>query len=293
MAAGFVVMAGIAPLQAVGPGASGPAQATAGPDACGVVLPKDTGGGNWTCSFLDNFGGRALDTNKWITQQTKVTGFRNGKTCYVDSPRNIRIRNGALELVARDEQKVLDCRNPLDDLYTPYTGGMVGTKGNFSQAYGRFEVRAKYPTATTPGVHGGFWMFPQRQTYGVWPASGEIDIAEWWSSTPDLALPSLRYNGSDIAVDSGWGCRTSTPSAYHVYTMEWYPTVISWYIDGTLCFSRSSWTPSSPLSAPQPFDQPFSLILGMGVGGDTGSNKITADTPLPATYQVDYAKVWR
>jgi hypothetical protein len=45
--------------------------------------------------------------------------------------------------------------------------------------------------------------------------------------------------------------------------------------------------------APQPFDQPFSMILNMGVGPLGGSNPVSSSTKLPATYTVDYAKAWR
>jgi len=287
--AALVGVAAIAPLQAVTAGTT--AAAVASSDACGAVLAKGDGT-TWACSFVDNFDGTSLDTTKWIIQQTAVTGFRTGQTCYTASNKNIAVRRGGLELTARAEKGQFICRSPSGDFSTRHTGGMVGTRGKFSQTYGRFEVRAKYPTASSAGVHGGFWMNPVSQTYGQWPASGEIDIAEWWSNDATLVLPTLHYNGDDSAADSGWDCRVSTPSSYHTYTVEWYPDVMRFFIDGTQCFERT-WTPDSPLVAPQPFDQPFSMILNMGVGPLTGSNALSATTPLPATYTVDYAKAWR
>ncbi|WP_182481368.1 IPT/TIG domain-containing protein [Nocardioides immobilis] len=259
------------------------------PDACGDLLVKDDGS-TWTCSFVDDFDGQSLDTTKWGVQQSSITGFRTGETCYVNSPENIAVRNGELLLTARREAQNLACDSTLGSFSTPYTGGMVGTRGKFSQTYGRFEVRAKYPAVTVAGLHGGFWTMPRTNTYGVWPASGELDIAEWWSNAPTQVLPTLHYTGDSLA-DSGWNCRVSTPSSYHTYTMEWYPDVVRFFIDGEMCFERS-WTPTG-LIAPQPFDKPFSMILNMGVGSLSGGNKVSADTPLPATYTVDYAKVWR
>jgi beta-glucanase (GH16 family) len=261
---------------------------TGPPDACGNLLVKDDDS-TWACSFVDNFDGQALDTTKWIVQQTKLTGFKTDETCYVNSPDNIEVRDGELLLTARAASQSLNCDNPYGAYSTPYTGGMVGTRGKFSQTYGRFEVRAKFPTATVAGLHGGFWAMPASNTYGVWPASGELDIAEWWSNAPTHALPTLHYAG-DSLDDTGWNCRVSTPSSYHTYTMEWYPDVIRFFIDGTMCFERS-WTPDG-LTAPQPFDRPFSMILNMGVGTLSGVNQVSAATPLPGTYTVDYAKVW-
>jgi len=288
--AALVGLAAIAPLQVAATGGGATAAAGVTYDACGVVLTKSDGS-SWACSFVDNFDARSLDTTKWIVQQTASTGFRTGQTCFTGSTKNISLSRGELLLTARAEKGQFLCKSPSGDFATTYTGGMIGTRGKFSQTYGRFEVRAKYPTARTAGVHGGFWMYPKTHTYGPWPASGEIDVAEWWSNDPTLVLPSLHYTGRDSTVDSGWSCRVADVSGYHTYTVEWLPTEISFFIDGSLCFTRTP-TPDSPLVAPQPFDHPFSMILNMGVGTSSGTNAVSSTTPLPATYTVDYAKAW-
>lgn len=267
-----------------------PAPDPAGGDACGPALAKP-GGGTWRCTFVDDFDGTALDTDRWTTQDTARTGFRSALTCYRGGS-NVTVRSGTLLLEARDEGVTLDCDNPYGVFRTRYTGGLVTTRGQFSQTYGRFEVRAKYPASRSPGLHGAFWMFPVRPTYGRWPSSGEIDVAEWWSSDPTLVLPSLHYDGRVGAVDSGWGCRVADASAFHVYAVEWSPTGIRVLVDGEECFARSP-QPDPPLVAPQPFDRPFSMILLMGVGTTRGTNPVTAATALPATFTVDYAKAWR
>lgn len=268
----------------------GPA-AAATSDACGPMLTK-ADGTPWSCSFVDDFAGRSLDTSKWIYQQTAVTGFRSGQTGFTTSDKNIRVSRGELLLTARSEPGKFLCKSPSGDFTTTYTGGMIGTRGKFSQTYGRFEVRAAFPTARTAGVHGGFWMYPLKNTYGPWPASGEIDVAEWWSNAPTLVMPSLHYNGRDAELDSGWNCQVADPSAYHTYTVDWEPTEIRFFIDGSLCFARTP-DPDAPLVAPQPFDKPFSMILNMGVGPASGTNTVSASTDLPATYHVDYVKAWR
>ncbi|MEZ0581098.1 family 16 glycosylhydrolase [Nocardioides sp. MH1] len=258
--------------------------------ACGPVIPKGDGT-TWTCTFADAFDGTALDTDTWIVQDTRRTGFTVGKTCFTSSPDNVRVRDGHLILVAR-EGRTINCRSPKGFFSTRYTGGMVGTRGSFSQAYGRFEVRAELPAGGGPGLHGGFWMNPLDMAYGPWPASGEIDVAEWWSSDPTLVLPSLHYNGRDPQADSGWGCRVTDQTAFHTYTLEWLRTVMRFSIDGDLCFARS-WTPDAPQQAPQPFDRPFSMILDMAVGPATGTNKVSWRTPFPGSLVVDYARAWR
>jgi beta-glucanase (GH16 family) len=281
-------IASLTTLQAIEPTGG---SASAETDACGAVTLK-ADGTPWACSYVDNFDGKSLDPSKWIIQHTAATGFRSGLTCFTDSSKNIQVGRGELKLTASTLKGKFVCKSPSGDFTTTYTGGMIGTRTKFSQAYGRFEVRAKYPDVTKPGVHGGFWMYPLNHTYGRWPASGEIDVAEWWSVDPTLVLPSLHFNGRNSEVDSGWGCRVADPSNYHTYTVEWLPTGFSFFIDGTPCFTRTP-TPDEPLVAPQPFDQPFSMILNMGVGTDNGTvNAVSSTTPLPATYSVDYAKAW-
>ena len=255
-------------------------------DKCGPLITKQ-GGGTWRCTFVDNFGRKRLDRTRWISQRTANTGFRTERTCYTDSPDNLALRDGTLVLTARKGRWV-NCRFRARWLRTRFTGGMIGTRGKFSQTYGRFEVRARFPGNERPGVHGGFWMYPVNHTYGDWPASGEIDVAEWWSYDRTLVLPSLHFNGRDPDVDSGWDCRVDDVAGFHTYTAVWQPTVIRFFIDGEMCFSRT-WTPSSPQARPQPFDHGFSMILNMGVA----TNGLTWRTEFPAEFVVDYAKAWR
>lgn len=288
--AALIGLAGLAGPAPAGSATGAPQPAAAAQDACGEVRAK-ADGSTWHCSFVDNFDGRELNLDKWITQDTSVTGFRTGVTCFTTARKNIQVSQGALRLTARNEKGTFLCQTPSGVFTTTYTGGMVGTRTKFSQTYGRFEVRAKLPTARRGGVHGGFWMFPLNLRYGIWPASGEIDIAEWWSNRPSSVMPSLHYDGRDPQKDSGWDCGVSTPSAYHTYALEWLPSGLKFFIDGKLCFSRTP-EPAAPLVAPQPFDHPFSMILNMGVGPAFGNNAVSPSTPLPATYVVDYVKAW-
>lgn len=260
-------------------------------DDCGAVLAK-ADGSNWACSFVDNFDGSSLNRDKWLVQQTVKTGFYSGMTCFVDSNKNVQVTNGELKLTAKRENRRYDCRSPYGGFLSDYTGGAVGVRPELAQAFGRFEVRAKFPSATKAGVHGGFWMYPPKETYGKWPASGEIDVAEWWSSDPALVMPTLHYKGEKVWVDNGYNCRVADPSNYHTYAVEWLTTGFSFFIDGKVCFTRTP-APDAPLVAPQPFDQPFSMILSMGVGPASGTNAVSSSTRLPGTFTVDYAKSWR
>lgn len=232
-----------------------------------------------------------MDSSKWTIQDTARTGWWSGETCYTPRRENVRVRRGRLILTAL-RGPLINCGAAVHSLFTKYTGGLVSTYDRFFQTYGRFEVRAKYPKADTRGIIGGFWMYPIEHTYGRWPRSGEIDVAEWWSSKPRRVVPSLHYEGRVRAVDSGFRCRVRTPTRFHNYTLIWRPHVMRFLIDGKQCFARS-WNPDPPLETPQPFDHPFSMILFVGVPNQFYGEGANAQTEFPARYIVDYAKAWR
>ncbi|TCJ21840.1 glycoside hydrolase family 16 protein [Nocardioides jejuensis] len=253
-------------------------------DACGAVLAKPSGG-SWSCSFVDDFDGTSLDTTKWVAQNSALSSFTVGATCFV-AGEGYDVSGGALKLTVTKKDPFA-CNTPWGARTASYTGGAVSTYGKFSQAYGRFEARIAFPGHTDAGLHGGFWMNPQNKVYGAWPASGEIDVAEWFSGVADHVFPTLHYTGSTSA-DTGWNCVVGDVSTYHTYAVEWSRSKMDFLFDGQLCFSRS-WAPTD-VQAPAPFDQPFTASLLAAAG--QGTNSPTDTMPAQATTLVDYVKVW-
>jgi beta-glucanase (GH16 family) len=278
------------PIPAPG-GGSGPAPPPA-PGECGAPIAK-SGGGYWDCTFADNFDGTSLNSSKWVPQRTATSGYVNGPTaCFVDSPNNISVSDGSLRLTARSEGSPFGCA---PGFTTQYTSGMVTTAaGRFSQAYGRFEIRAKVSSAEEKGLQSSFWLWPvDAARYGAYPASGEIDIAELFSQYPDRAIPYVHYKPLALVdpLSTNTLCFVSNPGGFHTYTLEWTQTNIKISYDGNACL-LNFWIPALPLQRPQPFDQPFFIALTQALG--VGTNEFDPETtPLPATTEVDYVRVWK
>ena len=263
-----------------------PAQAAT---TCGGIYRKP-GGGYYKCTFVDDFKSGPLDPTKWMVQTTAASGFHAGNDCVVNTPNNVSVSGGYLNLSVRREAAPFTCVSPSGDFTTQYTSATVTTWGKFAQAYGRFEVRAKFPAAVTAGLVESLWMMPQVPRYGAWPWSGEIDIAEHYDAYPRHAIPYVHYvpaAGVDPAATNS-ACRI-TEGAFHRYVLEWTPLSLLITIDGATCVD-DVWLPAVPLVKPQPFDQPFVLALTEATG--VGANAPTDATPAVGTTQVDYVKVW-
>lgn len=280
----------------------GPRVAGATGPACGRTIYKSSGV-PWTCTFADDFSGPTLDRNTWQVQTTEGSGFTTGpsgsQACYRDATANVAQTGGHLVLTARREAAPFTCPvSSTRSFTTGYTSGMVSTYGGFSQQYGRFEVRAKLPSTSTPGLQETLWLWPQDPLkYGAWPASGEIDFAEFYSQYPTLNVPYLHYafdaSTLNLATNTNlttvYNCAITT-GAYNTYAAEWLPGRITILVNGRTCLVDNYTSTVGP--PPAPFDQPFFPALTQGLG--VGTNAFDpATTPLPASTVVDYVHVWR
>jgi beta-glucanase (GH16 family) len=257
---------------------------------CGGQPTVDVDGQTWQCSFDDEFDGTTLDTSKWVVQRTADGGYHSGLECFEDSPDNVSVSGGTLNLTVQQAASPFLC--PGEPLYyTQYTSGMVSTYQHFTQTNGLFEVRAKISGVTTQGLQSSFWLYPAQPTYGAWPVSGEIDIAELFSEYPTLAIPSVHYNNSinDPGATNDH-CVIGDPSQFHTYAVQWTPQSLTFLYDGQTCLV-DHWSSASPLIDPAPFNEPFYICLTQALG--IGTNEFTpGTTPLPATTSVDWVRVW-
>jgi beta-glucanase (GH16 family) len=181
---------------------------------------------------------------------------------------------------------------------TSYEGGDVSSYQLFSQTYGYFQVEAKMPATTLQGLQETLWLYPENQTlFGGWPDSGEIDYGEFYSDYSNADFPVIHYPGStnDPNSQTTNGCTLAniTPAGqFNTYALSWTPTTITAYFNGVPCIT-DTYAPyvTLPDTAPAPFDEPFFLAFTAALG--QGSDSVASWTPLPATTQIKYVRVWQ
>lgn len=189
-------------------------------------------------------------------------------------------------------------------IVNPVKSARISTKGAASIKYGRVEVEAKLPSGDW--LWPAIWMLPVNNTYGPWPESGEIDIAEsrgnnyTYSQGGNNIVSSTLHWGPNSANDGYWrnnvkrqALHTTYASGFHTFGIEWSEKYIFSYIDTRLLqvmyvsFNEPFWTKGDfPISDSNgtrlvdpwgstgrdstPFDQDFYLILNVAVGGTNG-----------------------
>jgi beta-glucanase (GH16 family) len=254
----------------------------------------------WRQVWADEFDGTMLNAEHWVIEEGNgfysddqwVEGWGNGELQYYSTDEeHVRIADGMLILQAHKEQYEGMAGEEIRTFN--YTSGKVLTRTKASWQYGRFEIRAQFPSGK--GLWPAIWMLPEEEYYGSWAASGEIDIVEGWGSTPYKVAGTIHYGGV-------WPGNTHSGSHYffpesatdtsefHVYAIEWVPGEIRWYVDDVLYQTKDRWY-SESIDYPAPFDRPFYLIMNLAVGGHFDGNPISS-TPFPAEMVIDYVRVY-
>ncbi|MCW2796110.1 glycoside hydrolase family 16 protein [Nocardioides sp.] len=258
-------------------------------DACGTQ-PVKADGSRWLCSFDDEFNARTLDRTKWVPQTTGFsTGTAQVHACYVDDPANISVSGGSLNLTVRKLAQPVPCASNPSLTPSPYTSGSVSTYHLFSQQYGRFEARIKVAATRSPGLQETFWLWPDDRvtSAALWPTAGEIDVVESYSVYPDLGVPFLHYGATDNGgpvpgTNTAWNC-VARRGVFNTWTLEWTPAQLKIMVNGRTCLVNTSGDTA--------FNKPYIAAFTQALGG--AGNVYDGRTPMPATMNVDYLRVWK
>jgi len=215
----------------------------------------------------------APNASKWGYDVGAGGWGNNESQHYTNRLDNAVVSNGTLKIIAKAESFS----------GSSYTSARLLSRNKFSFKYGKIEVSAKLPTGV--GTWPAIWMLGDNFTTAGWPACGEIDIMEHKGSDLNRIHGSLHYPGR-----SGGNPVTATTliqnatTAFHLYSCEWSPQSIKFFVDGNLYQSVANTTAL-------PFNQPFFIILNQALGGTFGG---AIDPSFSsATFEIDYVRVYQ
>jgi beta-glucanase (GH16 family) len=193
-----------------------------------------------------------VNPDKWRIRDGETQGNNIGFD--TARPQNVFVdaANSCLNIVAIRESGVTSVNGVAQPAAFPWTTGYIDTIGKDAAKYGRWDIRAKLNTHTT-------------ETLGIWPAlwgrpslaagetaDGEIDDMEaWggpWAGTSVTNGDRYRRGSAQVTVHqnelkghltaSGWLTPADNSpdlsADFHVYTREWTPTGLKFYVDSVL-----------------------------------------------------------
>ena len=241
-----------------------------------------------------------LDTTVWNYEHGFV---RNHEDQWYQSE-NAYQKNGKLVIEARREDAgrknpgyeagSTDWRKSREHIV--YTSASVNTAGKREFLYGRFEVRAKIPTA------GGAWPAIWLLGSGMpWPSCGEIDMMEYYRIG---GVPHILANADSIPYHAVWNTKripfthftgrdAKWADKFHTWRMDWDENSIKLYLDDELLneIPLSTTVNGSIGLETNPFRKPQYILLNLALGGDNGGE--IADEAFPMKYEIDYVRVYQ
>jgi beta-glucanase (GH16 family) len=246
----------------------------------GIQSPTAPTGG-WTLAWSDEFDRPGLpDAARWDYEEGLI---RNQELQYYTRARmeNARVENGNLVIETRRE----DFRG------ARYTAASLVTRGRESILYGKVEIRARLPRGR--GMWPALWMLGEDIATVGWPRCGEIDIMEHVGFEPGRVHGTVHTEAYNHVRGTQRGSQIDVGELYdtfRVYSVEWRPDRIEFFVDGRLYFTFPK---EGPSPAVWPFDRPHYLIMNIAVGGSWGGQQGVDDAVFPQRMTIDYVRVYR
>lgn len=233
--------------------------------------------------WADEFNGKALNTKDWSFENgdgcPNLCGWGNNELEHYRSE-NTSFKNGKMIIEAKKEN--------YGNKY--FTSSKMLTKGKKTFKYGRVDFRAILPN--TQGIWPAFWMLPEKNIFGGWPKSGEIDIMEVIGKEPSKLYGTLHFGpgpgstqlGSNVSLKSG-----VFNDEFHVFSIEWEENQIKWFLDGNLfsSFSKKDFGTNN-----YPFNEDFFFIINLAVGGNWPGNPDMMNFKNQF-FVIDYVRVYQ
>jgi beta-glucanase (GH16 family) len=261
--------------------------AGAGPEQCAKRAALDP---KWKLAWSDEFDqDGAPNPANWGFEK----GFVRNEELQWYQPDNATVANGLLTIAAQKQQVL----NPnyvagssswkTSRQYAQYTSTSMTTSGKHAFTYGRFEVCAKIDTRQ--GSWPAFWSLGS----GVsWPASGEVDIMEYYAK--DVRANVCKPSGSTC----DWSGSVAQPlssfasdwaNSFHLWAMEWDSTNLVLYLDDKSVYPFK--VSSAVSSGTNPYvGHSFYVLVNLAIGANGGD---PTNTTFPLDYLVDYVRVYQ
>ena len=237
------------------------------PPTTGLLLGSSTNANiaGWKLIFHDEFNETSLNSAIWNTGEddTYHSCCLTFGLQYFTSEA-LALKQGVLNIAS--ERRGMGGKD--------YTSGVLTTENKFDFRYGRVDIRARLPK--------GQGMWP-----ALWLTSGnigrEIDIMEMVDDPTTIYqsyhVNDPRYNSyvTQCTVDE-----QDLSATFHIYTVVWNATLVTWYVDGIQTCQITSHIPQVPMF----------IMIDTAVGG-VWPGPPDDSTVFPQYTLIDYVRVYQ
>jgi beta-glucanase (GH16 family) len=225
--------------------------------------------------FNATFDGSGLNRSIWDTCFPWFADQAAGCTNFGDQeadwylPSQVQVSGGELHLIAQPLATPGFNQSGSSETYN-CRSGMVTTYPGFSFQYGYIQIVAQ--AAGGQDLWSAFWL---AATDLKWPP--EIDVIENWAPPLDTANMFFHPIGANV-VGMHVPSPDVLPSGWHVYSLNWTPSGITWFLDGREFFAVQQNIPAQPMYF-------LANLARYTVGAD--------DAPCNGTLNIQSVKVWQ
>ena len=232
----------------------------------------------WELTFSEDFEGKKLDPQKWLTKLFWGEALLNNSYSlasdshwYTDG-NNITIDKGILKIVTRKEKASglsWDSKFGFVPKEFDYTSGVISTGNSFRQQHGRFEAKIKL--SSLEGIYHAFWLVGDKMLPEIdickkkGEGSSSLQGAFFWengSKKPGKSITSI----GGLSLDSD----------FYILGVEWDDQKITWKINDVPFKVETNNLPKGAVY----------IVFSSGVNGKIDDSK------LPITFEVDWVKCW-
>jgi beta-glucanase (GH16 family) len=240
----------------------------------------------WKLTFEDNFD--TFDTTMWKTffnTGTRTNWPNKELQWYKDE--NIVAENGVLKISAKRES--IYGKDPQGEKQFEFTSGMISSASTFSQAYGKWEIKVRFPFRK--GFWPAFWLNSK-----VSSGLPEIDVFEYFGVHENkissshhwgLGYPNLpgSYEGktAPFYYVASKDIEGNFSDIWMIWSFECFPNKMVWKLNGNAVYEATDGIPTAPLC----------ILANVAILDREENNYEVDNSNLPYVMEIDYIKVYQ
>lgn len=239
---------------------------------------------DWELTYEDNFD--SFDRTKWINMHemgNRTIWSNKELQWYKDE--NVVSENGILKLTVKKES--IYGKDTESEKQFNFTSGMICGSRGFLQAYGKWEIRVKFPYRK--GYWPAFWLLTKQN-----PGLPEIDIFEYFGREKDKINITQHWGinyrgdatggqGEPFYYVKGKELSGDFSDKWMVWTFECMPNKMMWKLDDKVVYESSEGIPTAPLY----------MIVNVAVKDWAENNYVVDNSDSPYVMEIDYVKVYK